>query len=271
MTEFSVLMSIYYKEVPSNFRESLDSIIAQSYKPSEIILVEDGPLTKDLYAVIEEYKKELYNLITVPLEKNSGLGIALNKGLKHCHYNIIARMDTDDISMPNRFEEEIKYLDTHPDIDVVSAWVEEFHDKRFLNDTIKKLPETQDEIYSYGKKRNPVNHPVVMFRKEAVLKAGGYKPFPLFEDYYLWVRILMNGGRFYNIQHPLLYFRRTIDMIRRRGGQSYAKKEIAFQREIYKIGYINLFQMLSNIFIRTCIRIMPLNFRGLVYRKLLRF
>lgn len=268
--QFSVLMSLYAKERPEYLRESLDSVFAQSLPPDEVVLVEDGPLTPELYAVLDEYGKAHEELKRVPLEHNGGLGKALNEGLKHCSYDLIARMDTDDIAKPDRFEKQIRLFELHPLAEVVSCWIDEFEGTSDNIVSTRKLPEYPYELFNYGKKRCPINHPAVIFRKESVLFAGGYRHFPLFEDYYLWVRLLLNGAHFYNIQESLLLFRTSPDMFKRRGGLKHALTEIKFQRHINKIGYISTARMCANILIRFTTRMIPNSLRELVYKKLLR-
>lgn len=270
MKKFSVLMSVYRREKAENLRECLDSILCQTLLPSEVVLVEDGPLTAELYDTIKQYSSSIPNFKVVPLTENGGLGNALSIGLDHCVFEIVARMDTDDVNYPTRFEEEINVMMAHPEIDVVGAWIEEFNDKENVERKLKKVPEFQDEIYRYGKQRNPINHPVVMFRKKAVKESGGYQTFPLFEDYYLWVRLLLHGAKFYNIQRPLLHFRRTADMIRRRGGLQYAMNEVAFQRRIHDLGYISTLRMYCNIMQRFGVRLAPASLRSWMYNHLLR-
>lgn len=267
---FSVLMSIYYKEDPYNLSKSLDSIINQTCLPSEVILVMDGPLNDQLDKTIKLYQQRMPYLITVPLSENVGLGKALNVGLQSCSYPIIARMDTDDICKPDRFEKQLSVFKNNPDIDVVSSWIDEFEDDITNVLSTRKLPETHSEIYAYGKQRCPVNHPVVMFKKSAVLAAGGYMHLPLFEDYYLWVRMLVNGAKFYNIQDSLLYFRTSPAMFMRRGGLKYAMTEVSFLWKMHKIGYVNLIPTIKSIIIRFTVRIMPNSVRGYIYKKLLR-
>lgn len=267
---FSVLMSLYSKERPDYLRQSLDSIFNQTLKPAEIILVEDGPLTEELYSVLDEYQENHPELKRIPLPKNGGLGNALNEGLKHCTSDLVARMDTDDIAMPDRFEKQLSVFEKYPQVEVVSAWIQEFDSNSYENIAIRKLPEFPFEIYRYGKKRCPINHPVVMFKKKTVDFAGGYLPFPLFEDYYLWVRLLLNGAKFYNIQESLLKFRTSPDMYKRRGGLKHALDEIRFQRHIHKLGYISRMQLGMNIAIRFTTRVCPNSTRAWIYKKLLR-
>lgn len=267
---FSVLLSLYIKEQSSHLRKSLDSLFSQTLLPSEIILVKDGELTPELNAVVSDYTKRYSILKVVDLKKNQGLGKALNEGLKHCSYDLVARMDTDDIAKLNRFEKQIDVFNNHPEIDIVSSWIDEFEGDTNHILSIRKLPEFHKEIYQFAKRRNPINHPVVMFRKSSVLAAGGYKHFPLFEDYYLWVRMLMNDAKFYNLQESLLYFRSSSEMFKRRGGLNYALMELKFEQELLKIKFINKSIFIKNILIRFISRLIPNKLRTIIYKHLLR-
>lgn len=182
---FSVLMSVYLKEQPLFLRQSLNSIFKQTFEPNEVILVEDGPLSNGLYAILDEFQSLYPQIIRVKLSQNGGLGNALNEGLKHCSHELVIRMDTDDICFPDRFEKQIEFMTKHPEVDISSAWLEEFEGDVTNVKTIKKVPASHSEIKTYIKTRNPLNHPAVIFRKSAVERAGGYKHFPLFEDWYL--------------------------------------------------------------------------------------
>lgn len=267
---FSVLLSLYVKEYPSYFKQCLDSLFTQTLLPNEIILVEDGPLTSELEHVVSEYSARYPILKVVPLPQNQGLGKALNEGLKYCSYELIARMDTDDIAKPDRFQKQVEVFEKHPEIDVCGAWIDEFEGNIDKIISTRKLPEWHNNIAAYAKKRNPINHPVVMFKKSAVVKAGSYQHFPLFEDYYLWVRMLMNGAKFYNIQESLLWFRFSPEMFKRRGGWGYAMKEIKFQKTLRRMGFISTPIYLKNVAIRLTTRIIPNSWRSFIYKNLLR-
>ena len=267
---FSVLLSLYPKEHPSYLQQSLNSLFSQTLLPDEIILVKDGLLTAELDAIVSDYAARYPILKVIPLPQNQGLGKALNEGLKYCSYDLVARMDTDDIAKPDRFEKQVKVFEEHPELDLVGAWIDEFEGTPQHVLSVRKVPETSDEIREYCQKRCPVNHPVVMFRKSAVQAAGGYQHFPLFEDYYLWVRMLKNGARFYNIQESLLYFRTSSDMFKRRGGWKYAMDELRFQNMMRKMGMIGWKRFLMNVAVRFPGRIIPNVFRGFLYRKLMR-
>jgi len=265
---FSVLLSIYKNEKKQYLSSALESILKQTLLPIEIILVKDGPLTEDLEEVILEYQRKFPIIHVVALPFNQGLGKALNEGLKYCSYELIARMDTDDIAKPDRFEKQIKIFEKYPDIDICSAWIEEFENDTNNILSIKKLPERHQEILKYAKHRCPINHPVVMYKKQAVLKAGGYDGFP--EDYRLWIKMLMNGAKFYNIQESLLYFRFSRNMIRRRGGWKYAIADIKSQIDFYKLGLFGISTLIYNILVRITVRLTPNYIRSLIYQKLLR-
>ena len=267
---FSVLLSVYYKESYSAFCKSLDSIFTQTTCPDEVILVEDGPLGSDLNDIISEYSAKYPTLKIIPLPTNQGLGKALNEGLKHCSYDIVARMDTDDIAKPDRFEKQLAVFEKYSDIDVVGAWIDEFEDDISDVKSVRKLPELPDDIRQFAKRRNPINHPVVMFRKSAVLAAGGYQHFPLFEDYYLWIRMLMNGVKFYNIQESLLYFRFSPEMFKRRGGWRYVISELHFLLKMRQMHFISFSEFMQNLFVRFSIRLIPNSLRTIIYTKLIR-
>ncbi len=267
---FSVLMSLYAKERPEYLRQSLDSVFAQTLRADEVILVEDGPLTQELYAILKEYQNTFPELKIITLAVNQGLGKALNEGLKHCSFDLVARMDTDDVCKGYRFENQIKYMEDHPDIDLCSSWIEEFEESPEKIISIKTLPETHEDISSYIKKRNPINHPSSCFRKKAVMEAGGYQHFPLFEDYYLWARMFKHGSKIYNIQTPLLSFRTSKEMFKRRGGLKYAINNMKFQLELHRLGITSLPQSLISGTVRGVVYLMPNLLRSLIYKKILR-
>lgn len=268
--KFSVLMSLYSKERPEYLCESLDSVFNQTLKPSEVVLVEDGPLTKELDEVMNNYSNIHPELKIVPLPVNVGLGKALNEGLKHCSHELVARMDTDDIAKPDRFEKQLAIFERYPQVEVVSSWIDEFKDNPTNVISTRKLPEFPYEIYLYAKKRCPINHPVVMFKKDSVSFAGGYQHFPLFEDYFLWIRLLLNGSKFYNIQESLLLFRTSNNMYKRRGGWKHALTELHFQNYIRKLGFIGWYNFIKNVIIRFTTRILPNRIRIFIYKNFLR-
>lgn len=265
---FSILLSVYIKEKPEYLKCSLDSIFSQTIKNYEVIIVEDGPLTDELYNILNEYENKYNCIKRIPLKNNMGLGNALNEGLKHCSYELVARMDTDDIASPNRFEKQINFMTEHPDIDACSSWIDEFIDSTDNVVSTKKIPETNEEIVKYAKHRSPLNHPAVVYRKKAVKAVGGYSGFP--EDYCLWVKMIMNGSKMYNFQESLLYFRYSPEMIKRRGGWKYAIDDYKLQLQFLKMGFIGIGTFIYNVAIRITVRIIPDNIRHMIYSKFLR-
>jgi len=266
---FSVLISIYHKENVDYFNRAIYSIWdEQTVKPDDIVLVEDGVLTEDLYRAIKIWKEKLGDKLNiVSLKENKGLGDALNIGLRYCKYEYVARMDTDDIALPNRFEKQLEIFNT-TDIDICSAWISEFEEDENFIYACRRLPEVHQNIMAFSKKRNPINHPVVMYKKSMAIAAGGYKKMLLFEDYYLWIRMFRIGAKFYNIQEVLLKMRAGNEQLTRRSGWDYAKKEIIFQNEIFKMGYLNFHEYVRNIFIRTLVRVAPRRIIKQIYQKL---
>lgn len=275
----SMLMSLYWKEKPEWFRLSLESIEGQSQLPEEVVLVLDGPIGDKLKVVIKDFEERWrgteempIRLRVVKLRENRGLGLALAEGLRHCSHELVARMDTDDIMMPQRLERQAVFMERHRDVAVCGAWIDEFveeNGKRVVMAT-RKLPERHDAILAFGRGRNPMNHPVVMFRKSRVENVGSYEHFPLFEDYFLWAKMLTHGDRFHNLQESLLWFRQNKDTYRRRGGFKYACDEVRFQCAICKLGLISPITAAKNICIRFGVRVMPNAMREVIYKKLLR-
>lgn len=271
---FSVLMSVYFKENPIYFRQSLESIFKQTLLPDEIVLIKDGLLTVELDEIIVEYLNnfpEIFKII--PLSENKGLGNALAIGVVQCSNEIIARMDTDDISAINRFERQIKFLENNPSFDLVGSNVEEFNNVPGDLRRYRKMPEKGEVLKKYSKFRNPVNHPSVMFRKNKVLEAGNYNgDILLFEDFSLFIRMLSKGAKFYNIQECLLFFRTGIgiEVIKRRSGLSYLRNEWNFSKLALKTGSLNVFEWLFYIVTKLPIRLLPPKVILYIYNQFLR-
>lgn len=264
---FSVLISIYHKENPQYFEEALESVLNQTLPPDEVVIVEDGPIGEGLESVVKKASRRLKErLKVVKLKTNRGLGVALQEGLLACTYPIVARMDADDIALPERFEKECRYLDEHPDTDLVGGWIAEFSESPEKIDAIRKVPTTHSEILAFSRFRNPMNHMTVMFRKDAVLDVGGYRSFPGFEDYHLWVRMLKSGKRMANLDEVLVYARTGSGMIKRRRGTEYALQDWRLQRYFYKIGHIGLARFAGNVTLRVLPRLMPEGLTRVIYR-----
>ena len=270
MLRFSLLVSIYCKEKSYFLEKALDSILNQTVKPAEVVLVKDGILTKDLEEIISveknKFNKNNIDFVCVQLEKNMGLGIALQKGLEKCKYDYVARMDGDDIAAVTRFEDQLKYMNEHKDISVLGGYIDEFSVEGEIIRT-KTMPLTYEDLYKYGKYRNPLNHMTVFFRKKDVLDVGGYKPLKGLEDYFLWCRMLSDGYKIANIDKVLVHARRG-DFENRRGGFEYFKTYIKLRILQKKLKYTNLAEFVIATILTALITLSPKNLRGGVYKVL---
>lgn len=270
MENYSVLLSVYSREKAEYLRQAMDSMWRQTVPTDDFVLVCDGPLTAELDAVIEKMQDEHPELRVIRLEKNGGLGGALNAGMRYCRNELVARMDSDDISRPDRCEKQLRVFAAHPEISLCSGIIEEFSDTPGKIESRRVPPETSKAIAVFAKKRNPFNHPCVMYRKTAVQAAGGYRDLYLLEDYYLWIRMLQKGYAGYNLQEPLLWMRAGPDLFRRRAGGKYAKSQTALFRYMKETGYISGGQFIASSMIRTASSLLPNGLRKLMYGMTLR-
>ena len=271
-TNFSVLMSVYRNDKPDDVRTAVESItIKQSVKPDEVVLMIDGPVPTDLKETVMELAAEIPSLIPHFLKENGGLGNALNIGMTKTSYDLVARMDADDISLPDRFEKQIAYMEEHPDCDIVGGQVTEFIDSEYNIVGKREVPVNNSDIYLWIKKRCPFNHVSVMFRRSKVLDVGNYIDWHFNEDYYLWIRMSEAGCRFANLPDTLVNVRVSKDMYARRGGWKYFKSEKGLQDYMLSHKMISLPRYCYNVFGRFVIQVaMPNKLRGFVFQKLFR-
>lgn len=263
VTMISVLMSVYEKENPEFLKKALDSIYAQTMKPEEVVLVEDGKLTEALEEVISQYP----DLHIVKLEENRQLGRALEAGLKACRYDLVARMDTDDIMIPQRLERQYRYMMAHPEIAACGGDIAEFiEEDEILRE--KHMPISPDAVYMYGKFRNPLNHMTVMFRKTAIEAVGGYLHFPGLEDYDLWIRLIAGDYKLANIPDVLVKARIGERFAKRRGGWSYFKQYLKLRREQYRVGYLSGFEYVLACVLTFGMTMIPEKWRDRAYAEL---
>lgn len=270
-SKYSVLMSVYHKEKPEYLKQAIESIQAQALLTDDFVLVCDGPLNDALDGVIFAKQQEMGTVLNVVrLAKNGGLGNALNEGIKYCKNELIARMDSDDIAYPDRCEKQLSVFDEHPEVGICSGIVEEFTTDPNTVDAKRVPPETNVEIVEFAKKRNPFNHPCVMYRKSVVKAVGSYQDFYLLEDYYLWLRMLMAGYQGYNIQEPLLHMRAGSEMYKRRAGWKYAKTQARLFKFMKEQDFIGEWQYIKSCVIRSGSALAPNWLRKLMFEKVLR-
>jgi len=268
--KFSVLLSIYKNECCDHFIQCIESIMCQTVLPTEIVLIKDGPLTEELEKTIKKLQKKIDILKVYSLEENVGLGLALQYGVNQCQYEYIARMDTDDIALKNRFEKQLTYFQNNPNVGIVGSSVAEFIGDVDNVISYRNLPSSDEEIKKYARKRNPLNHPTVIFKKEAVLQAGNYRSYYLCEDYDLWTRMIMNGTIFYNLNEVLVYMRTSKNFYKRRGGRNYSKNIKKLKKELFQKKFYSLSDYIISLGSHIIVSHIPNYLRKIIYMKLLR-
>lgn len=267
--KFSVITSVYKKDNPDFVQSALDSMLVnQSVKPSEIVLVRDGQVPPKLDGILDEYESrypDVFNIIR--LEQNGGLGNALKLGVENAKYELIARMDSDDICLPDRFEKQLYYMESHPEVDIVGGQMTEFIGDSSNIVGKRIVPLENDAILEFMKSRCALNHVTVMFRKDAVLKSGNYQDWFWNEDYYLWVRMWLNGCKFGNLDSVLVNVRSGADQYARRGGMKYFKSEKGIQKYMLNNHLINGEGYFVNVTKRLIVQVLLPNWlRGWVFR-----
>ena len=271
MMRLSVAISVCQNDSVIAFKEAIDSIIHQTVKADEIILVADGPISDHLKSEIHNYQNHVEELHPIYLEKNQTLGGAMRIAIETAKGKYIARMDSDDRCVANRFELQMDYLDNHPEISVVGGMISEFVDG--TDETVGKrlLPLEDKDIKQYMRSRNGVNHVTVMFRKDDIIAAGNYLPYFYMEDYYLWSRMIKQGYKFANLPDVLVNVRVSKEMYARRGGWNIFKSEWNLYRFMMKQGQIGVFRFILNMLERGTVHfLMPNKLRTMVYQHLLR-
>lgn len=238
---FSVAMSVYKNDNPIFFDRALQSITEnQKVMPTEIVIIVDGPVDEKINAVIEKYSEKYGNLNVIRLDKNAGLGNALKLAIENAKYELIARMDSDDVSAPNRFEQQLEIMTKNSAVDIVGGDISEFIGDENNIVAKRKVPILDKEIKEYLKTRCPFNHMTVMYKRSAVLKSGNYIDLFYNEDYWLWIRMVENNCIMANTGTILVNARVGEDMYKRRGGKQYFKSEMFLQKYMLKNGIINL-------------------------------
>lgn len=242
--DISVLMSVYKNDIAKNVAIAVESVMDQTLKPKQIVMVVDGPVSEELMNTVNALAEKYKILEVYPLEQNVGLGNALRIGSGYCKHDLIARMDSDDICVKERFEKQIACFEKDPELSLVGSNAQEFFNELDNLANIKAVPETHEEIVEFMKTRCPFCHMSVMMKKDILEKAGGYLDWYYAEDYYLWIRMYLAGAKFYNIQENLMYVRINYDTFARRGGMRYYKSikdllKYMKQNKLIKLGTYN--------------------------------
>lgn len=271
--EFCVLIPVYSGDNPEFFQQALDSIYStQTYRPSQIVIVIDGPIPTALELVISDWLCKYSDLLKiVRMSKNVGLGGALSKGLLACDYDLVARMDSDDVAREDRFAKQIELFRKDKNLIICGSNVQEFVSHPDKIYSTKIVPKDVKNIRRFAKYRNPINHPTVMFRRKAIINVGGYIPMRGFEDYYLWVRCLLANYTFCNIQESLVFMRGGRAQLARRTGLIYVRDEIAFFYAITVAGFISFPSFLLIVCLRSSLRLLPRGALSRIYRLLRKY
>lgn len=268
---FSVLLSTYGGDDAAELDSALASVFDQSVRPDELLVVVDPTTGSPVRDVLDAYEGRYPKRVELrELAEPRGLGGALRVGVRRCRNELVARMDTDDISVPERFETQLAFFERNPDVDVVGGYVAEFADDPADVLSVREVPTDPAAVERSARFRCPLNHPTVMFRKPAVLAAGNYREWRGLEDYDLWMRVLSDGGTIANVPEVLLKMRAGDDLYDRRGGAGYLRSEIALFAEFYDRGYLSLPELLVNVCVRVPLRLSPSRLRRAVYERRLR-
>lgn len=268
---FSVLMSVYAKDRPAWIAQALDSVLNQTVSPQEVVVVIDGPVPAEIQTILENYTVKYPQIKLAPLAKNGGLGPALSHGLTFCSHEYVARMDADDISLPNRFEKQLAYFEKHPKTAVLGGQIQEVDAESLAPIAVRRVPQTDKKIKQYLKSRCPFNHMTVMFKKSAVEAEGGYKMAYFMQDYFLWAQLAAKGYLMANLPDIVVHARVNEELYRRRGGWKYFKRSWAISSRLRELGLISYPRHLFNLGVRFCVQVlMPNWLRSYFYKKALR-
>ena len=264
-------MSLYAKEQPEYLVASIESIINQTVKPDEIVVVKDGPLTEELDAVLSKYEREYPELFRVVVsEVNIGLGRALNLGLSECKNELVARMDTDDIAKTDRCEKQLQAFEENESLDILGSSVDEFYSTPSEIVSRRVVPSRHEDIYDFAKRRSAFNHPTVMYKKSKVLAVGGYGDLRRNQDVDLFGRMLFSGCIGANIEESLLYFRSNDALAKRRRSWENTKSYIGTVKKFWKMGYASFGDYFKVMAAQTVMFILPIRLQHWAYRKFLR-
>lgn len=264
---FTILQSVYKKDNSEFLSECFNSIYVNTIQPEKIVLVKDGQLTEELNSVINSWKNKLPIKI-VGYDNNHGLAYALKYGLQFVTTELVARMDSDDICYPDRFEKQINFFKLHPEISLLSGYIDEFNNTPDCIVSTRMVPLEHEKIIEYLKKRNAFNHMAVMFKKTAVINCGNYQEVPYFEDYDLWIRMVQSGYQTANLSEKLVKARIGNDMIGRRHGLAYAKHELFFLKKQKEAGFLSNKEYKKLCILKLPIRILPKKILKIIYKLL---
>jgi glycosyltransferase involved in cell wall biosynthesis len=273
MSEFkySVLLPVYIKDNPEWLREAIDSMLGQTLPPGEFVVVKDGAITDELNLVLKEYKEKypgLFNIIG--FDENKGVGLASKFGVENCTFDYIARMDADDIAVPERIEKQHKLFINNRNLGAAGCFVDEFigSPDNIISHVV--LPVEHKNIVRYAKRRCPIRHSSLLFNKDALINSGNYSDIRIGEDYDVAVKLIMHGYEVYNIPEVLVYMRVNADFYKRRGGIKFLKHIYKLKKNFRRTGFYSRRDFLRSFVPHAVVCLMPNSLRDFIYRKFLR-
>lgn len=268
--KFSVLLNIYAKDKPTWIKQALDSVLSNTIQPTEVVIMVDGPVGKDIQAVLDEAAKNpLIRILSHPV--NIGRGAALGYAVPKCNYELVALMDADDVSRKDRFKKELDLFEADKDLSVVGGQVQEVDANTFEPRAARNVPLSHDDIKRYLKTRMPFNNPTIMFKKTAVLNSGNFKAFGLVEDYYMWARVIAKGYKTANVPDVVLDMRVDPALYGRRGGWNYFHMNKMVFDEMKNLGLLSFKDYYYTLSVRFCVQVlMPNWLRSMFYKRALR-
>ena len=271
MENYSVLTTIYKNDSPEFLRQSIDSMLKQTIITNDYVIVEDGPVTKEIESVLKEYENKYEFFHIFQLEKNEGLGSALRKGLSLCKNELVARLDADDISDCKRCELQLREFEKDSDLAIVGSDMYEFDEDPSIINDLKVMPHTSNEIYKYGKRRNPFNHSSVMYKKSVIESVGSYSTMRRSQDVELWAKVIYAGYKCLNINKPLILFRTDgINRVKRKKKWSNVKSDLKIFKKNYEMGYASKNDYLYVCLYQTVFYLLPTKVARYLYIKLFR-
>ncbi len=269
---YSVLIQVYDKVPPDQFEQALVSMMTQTHSPVDLVLICDGRLTDEQNAVIERVSKNYPDteMTVCRFDERITVGMGSNHGLTVCRCELVARMDADDISLPDRCRLQAEQFALDPELDIVGGFIEEFSDSDPENALVREVPADSDKLIGYARRRTPFNNVTVMMRRDAALAVGGYRDLTRAEDYDLYFRMLKNGAKGMNLPEVMVRCRVSDDGYSRRKSWEHAKSIISVRRDFYRMGFTSLLDFLTMSAAHIVVFLMPSGFTQWLYSRHLR-
>lgn len=271
MTGITVVVRLYHGDTVAGLERTVKSLLAQTRRPDEIILVRDPETPADIADSARSYATDYPETVRVHQTADpTNRGGALKTGVAAATHDLVAILDCGDVSVPERLERQAVYLDEHPSVDVVGSYTAEFGNDPDRPHSTREVPTDPADVAAFARFRAPVHQTSVLFRRDAVLNVGNYRELDRMEDYDLWVRMLVADKSIANLPEVLAKAHADASLYARRGGLSYLRREIELQWYFYRIGFVSAPELLRNVAFRAPVRLLPRRARKVVYERLLR-